>query len=119
MKLLTHCQARWLEYLNAFNMVIRFRPRHLGAKSDALTCHWDVYLKERGSGYANINSHNFKPIFTSEHLVASLRATILAAPILQAMVIIDIEQLYENICKALPDNSLATSTLFSSLLPLH
>ena len=37
MKLLTRQQARWSEYLHHFNMQVRFRPGHLGAKPDALT----------------------------------------------------------------------------------
>jgi len=36
-KILTHRQARWSEYLSQFNLVIRFHPRHLSAKLDALT----------------------------------------------------------------------------------
>ena len=36
-KILMHRQARWLEYLSQFNLVIRFRPRRLGTKPDALT----------------------------------------------------------------------------------
>jgi len=36
-KILTRRQARWLEYLSQFNLVIRFCPRHLGTKPDALT----------------------------------------------------------------------------------
>ena len=118
-KLLTCRQAHWSEYLNAINIVIRFHPGRLSAKPDALTRRWDVYLKEGGSGYASVNSHNFKPIFTSEHLAASLRATILAAPVLRAVVTMDVEQLHEDIRKALPDDSLATSTLSSSPLPPH
>ena len=31
-KLLTRRQAQWLEFLSQFNLVIRFRPGHLGAK---------------------------------------------------------------------------------------
>jgi hypothetical protein len=57
-KLLTQRQARWLEFLSAFNMAIRFRPGRLGKKPDSLTRQWDVYLKGRDSGYANINPHN-------------------------------------------------------------
>ena len=37
MKLLTWCQAHWSEFLSQFNMVIHFRPGHLGAKPDSLT----------------------------------------------------------------------------------
>jgi len=36
-KILTHRQARWLEYLSQFNLVICFRPGCLGTKPDALT----------------------------------------------------------------------------------
>lgn len=116
-KLLTRRQARWSEYLNAFNMVIRFRPGRLGTKPDALTRRWDVYLKEGGKGYASINPHNFKPIFTSEQLGASLRATILAEPVLRAVVTIDVEQLHEDIRKALSDDTLASSILSASPFP--
>ena len=43
-KVLTRCQAHWSEYLSQFNLVIRFCPGKLGAKPDALTGRWDVYL---------------------------------------------------------------------------
>jgi len=36
-KILMHRQARWSEYLSQFNLVIRFRPRRLDTKPDALT----------------------------------------------------------------------------------
>ena len=36
-KVLTRRQARWSEYLSQFNLIIRFRPGHLGTKPDALT----------------------------------------------------------------------------------
>ena len=63
-KVLTWRQARWSEYLSQFNLVIRFCPGHLGTKPDALTRRWDVYPKGGNTGYATVNSHNFKPIFT-------------------------------------------------------
>jgi len=44
-KVLTRRQARWLEYLSQFNLVICFRPGHLGTKLDALTRRWDIYPK--------------------------------------------------------------------------
>ena len=71
-KLLTRRQARWFEYLSQFNLVIRFRPGHLSTKPDALTRRWDVYPKGGNTGYATVNSHNFKPIFTQEQLAASV-----------------------------------------------
>jgi hypothetical protein len=43
--MLTRRQARWSEYLSAFNMVIRFRPGKLGEKPDSLTRRSDYYLK--------------------------------------------------------------------------
>jgi len=36
-KVLSHRQARWSEFLSQFNLIIRFRPRKLSAKPDALT----------------------------------------------------------------------------------
>ena len=53
-------------------MVIRFRPGRLGGKPDTLTRRWDVYLKEGVNDYGLVNLHNFKPIFTTEQLNASL-----------------------------------------------
>ena len=50
-KVLTRRQARWSEYLSQFNLVIRFRPGHLGTKPDALTRRWDVYPKRGNNGY--------------------------------------------------------------------
>src|SRR5882724_9584692 len=35
-KILTRHQARWSEYLSAFNLVIRFRPVKFGTKLNAL-----------------------------------------------------------------------------------
>jgi hypothetical protein len=37
MKLLTHWQACWSEYLSTFNMVIRFQPGCLSSKPDTMT----------------------------------------------------------------------------------
>jgi len=65
-KILTQRQVWWSEYLSQFNLVIRFRPGHLGTNSDSLTRQWDVYPKEGNTGYATVNPHNFKPIFTQE-----------------------------------------------------
>jgi len=36
-KILTCQQARWLEYLSQFNLIIHFCPGHLGTKPDTLT----------------------------------------------------------------------------------
>jgi len=64
-KILTRRQVRWFEYLSQFNLVIRFCPGRLGTKPDALTRRWDIYPKGGNTGYATVNPHNFKPIFTN------------------------------------------------------
>ena len=71
-KVLTLRQARWSEYLSQFNLVIRFCPGRLSTKPDALTRRWDVYPKGENTGYATVNPHNFKPIFTQKQLAASI-----------------------------------------------
>jgi len=104
-KVLTYQQARWLEYLSQFNLVIRFCPGCLGTKLDALTRQWDVYPKERENGYTSVNPHNFCPVFTHEQITASLQATILTPPTLCAATILDQNQLYSDILATLPSNS--------------
>ena len=116
-KVLTRRQARWLEYLSQFNLVIHFRPGRLGAKPNALTCHWDVYPKEGDRDYARVNPHNLKPMFTQEQLVSFLRATILLAPEIRTAVLVDVEQLHKDILIALPTDSLAQSHLLDSSNP--
>ena len=107
-KVLTQKQARWSKYLSQFNLVIRFRPGCLGTKPDALTRRWDVYPKGGNTGYATVNSHNFKPIFTQEQLAASIRATVLLFPSLCAATVVDLDTLHQDILLALPSNPIAT-----------
>jgi len=57
-KVLTRRQARWSEFLSQFNLLIRFRPGHLGAKPDALTRRWDVYPKGGDRDFALVNPQN-------------------------------------------------------------
>jgi hypothetical protein len=90
-KILTRQQARWLEFLSQFNLVIRFRPGKQGTKPDTLTRRWDVYLKEGSSDAAILNPQNLHPIFTQEQLAASLRATYLAPIVLRGVVLMDVE----------------------------
>ena len=90
-KILMRRQARWSEYLSAFNLVIRFRPGKLGTKPNTLTRQWDVYLKEGNSNYATVNPQNYQPVFMTEQLALSLRATTLVIPALQGSLIMDIE----------------------------
>ena len=96
-KILTRRQVRWSEYLHQFNFVIRFRPGKLGAKPDAMTRRWDVYPKEGDIGYAQVNPHNFRPIFTNDQLTTSLRATFLEGPVLRASVVMDFEAVHQSI----------------------
>jgi len=103
-KLLSRCQAHWSEFLHQFNMIIRFRPRKLGAKLDSLTRCWDVCPKEGDKDYAQVNPHNFRPVFTSEQLASSLQASTLAFPVLCAAVLMDVEQLHKDILSALPSS---------------
>ena len=70
-KVLTCQQAQWSEFLSSFNLVIRFHPRKLSAKPDALTRRWDVYPKEGDSGYTRVNPQNLQPVFTQEQLANS------------------------------------------------
>ena len=88
-------------------MVIRFRPGKLGAKPDSLTRCWDVYPKEGDSTYGKVNPHNLRPIFTSEQLNSSLRATILIDPVLRATQLADFAELLEEIRKATTTDPLA------------
>jgi len=104
-KVLTCWQARWSEYLSQFNLVIRFRPGRLGTKPDALTRRWDVYPKGGNNGYASVNPHNFRPVFTHEQITASIRATILTPPTLRTATILDQNQLHSDILKTLLSDS--------------
>jgi len=107
-KVLTWRQAQWSEYLSQFNLVIRFCPDRLGMKPDALTRRWDVYPKGRNTGYATVNPHNFKPIFTQEQLAASVQATVLLFPSLHAATVVDLDTLHQDILSALSSDPIAT-----------
>ena len=111
-KILMCRQARWSEYLSQFNLVIRFCPGRLGTKPDALTRRWDVYPKGGDNGYAIVNPHNFRPVFTHKQIAASLQATILTTPTLCAATILDQNQLYSDILATLPlDTSISDHLL--------
>src|SRR6185369_5051258 len=103
-KTLTRRQACWSEYLSQFNLIICFQPDCLGMKPDLLSRRWNIYPKGENSDYASVNPSNFRPVFTQEQLSASLHAMELFAPILGAIVIMDIDQLHSNILSALPSN---------------
>ena len=97
MKVLSRRQARCLEYLSQFNMVIHFCPGKLSTKPNALTCRWDVYPKEGSSDYASINPQNLRLVFTNEQLAFSLHASTLWLPALWGSLIMDTEKLRADI----------------------
>ena len=107
-KVLIQRQVWWSKYLFQFNLVIRFCSGRLSTKPDALTRWWDVYSKEGNTGYATINPHNFKPIFTQEQLAASIQATILLFPSLCIVTVMDLDTLHQDILSALSSDLIAT-----------
>ena len=111
MKVLTWRQAQCSEFLLQFNMVIRFWPRKLGTKPNALTHHWDVYPKEGSSDYTSINPQNLWPIFTDEQLALSLRATTFWLPALHGSLIMDTKQLQADIISSLQSDPTALEHL--------
>ena len=117
-KVLTQQQAHWSEYLSNFNLIIRFRPGHLSTKLDALTHCPDLYLKEGGKTYGDVNPHNFKPIFSSEQISASLQATSLLPTVLCGVQAMDVEQLNKDILSALSADPSAQSYKADSSNPI-
>src|SRR5258706_5573839 len=67
-KKLSHCQARWAEFLGQFNMKVWFRPGRLGAKPDALTCRWDIYME---GDNPEPTATNVRLVFTIEQLAVT------------------------------------------------
>ena len=112
-KLLTCHQACWAEFLCQFNLAVQYCPGKLGAKPDALTRCWGVYLKEGDKEYAHVNPDNYRSIFTNKELTASLWAMYLEALMLQASILVNIEQLQSDILSSLP-NDPVTSLLLST-----
>jgi hypothetical protein len=121
-KMLTHQQAQWSEYLNAFNLSLHFRLGKLGAKPDALTRCWDVYPKEGGVSYAEANPENTRPLFTPDLIYstptppdtsippqmptqASLHVQPLAPP--TPMTLLDMEALHSDILAGLASDTVA------------
>jgi len=96
-------------------MIIRFCPGKLGAKPDSLTRRWDVYPKEGDKDYAQVNPHNFRPVFTSKQLASSLRASTLAFPVLRTAVLMDVEQLHKDILSALPNDPIGSTCMSDPL----
>lgn len=117
-KVLTRRQARWSEYLSAFNMQIHFRPGKLGEKPDSLTRRPDFYLKRGDRDYLLANPQNLKPIFDSTQLVESLRATHLLPLALRATTldaletpVLDLEAIIDDIREGLKHDPVAIKEL--------
>ena len=92
-------------------MVIHFHPGNLGTKPDALTCHPDLYLKEGGKDFGNVNPSNFKPIFSSEILSESLQASVLLPTALHGVISMDVDKLSKEIISALDTDKAVQSYL--------
>ena len=107
-KMLTQRQAWWSKYLFQFNLVIRFCSGYLGTKLDTLTRWWSIYPKGGNTGYATVNPHNFKPIFTQEQLAASIWAMVLLFSSLYIATVVDLDILHQDILLALPSNPITT-----------
>ena len=89
-KTLSHHQARWSEYLSAFNMVVHFWPRKLSEKPDSLMRRVDYYLKGEDRDYTLANPQNLCPVFSQEQLASSLCATCLQEVLRDAASLVDI-----------------------------
>jgi len=85
-------------------------------------------FKRGNTGYATVNPHNFKPIFTQQQLAASIQATILLFFSLCTATIVDLDTLHQDILFALFSDPIATkhisadgwwSTDLNSLLLLN
>ena len=110
-KILSRRQVHWSEFLSGFNMVIRFRPGRLGTKPDALTRRPDLYPKRGEKDFGKVSELNFKPIFSSDILSASLRASVLLPIALRGITAMDIDKLNKEIISALDTDVLAQSYL--------
>ncbi|MBW0506292.1 hypothetical protein O181_046007 [Austropuccinia psidii MF-1] len=56
-KVLTHCPARWAEFLFEFHFSITYHPGRLATLPDALSC-WDNVYLERGVDFISKNPQN-------------------------------------------------------------
>jgi Integrase zinc binding domain len=106
-----------VRFLSQFHLVIRFRPGNIGTKPDTLTRRWDVYLKEGGNDYGQVNLQNFRHIFMNQQLSESLRTTSLLGPVLQASTIMDSEKLHANILAHLASDPVAQKHLVDTSDP--
>ncbi|MBW0542767.1 hypothetical protein O181_082482 [Austropuccinia psidii MF-1] len=67
LKVFTHRQAHWAEFLSEFHFSITVRPRRLATLLDALS-HWDnVYLK-KGEDFISKNPMNFQQLIKQDEV---------------------------------------------------
>ncbi|MBW0559584.1 hypothetical protein O181_099299 [Austropuccinia psidii MF-1] len=64
-KVLTHCQARWAEFLSEFHFTITYRPGRLATLTDALSRQDDVY-PERGVDFIRKNAQNLHQVIKQD-----------------------------------------------------
>src|ERR1700742_1282956 len=108
-KLLTRRQARWSEFLSAFNYTVHYRPGRLGGKPDILTRRSDVYPKGGDGAYALANPQNMQTLFKDGQLVELLRASYILSPDVRSAeisvqlraTILDFDALHTDIITAL------------------
>ena len=94
-------QARQLEFLSQFNLVIQFCLRYLELKLDTITYREDFYLREERAAYNSINLQNICPVFIHSQLIIFLQAIALVSPNLWAATIVDLNSLHNNIQSAI------------------
>ena len=63
------------------------------------------------SDYTKINPQNLRPVFTQEQLASSLRASYYLEPVLQAVGLMDIGQLHDDIPSAQKSDKHSSDTL--------
>jgi len=116
-KMLTRQQAWWSKYLSSFHFSIHFHPGKLGAKPNALTCHFDVYPKGGEADYSSVNPQNYHSVFNKEQLITSLRATGLEPVVARAIKLVDMESLHSDILEGLKHDKFAQEQLCSIPFP--
>ena len=110
-KLLTRRQACWSEYLAQFNLLIRFRPGHLGKKPNALTWRPDLYPTKGTQPPESTNLYNYCPLFTQEQLAFITRIAHLDSPPSSSKKPLDIKSLHIDIRRSLPQDSTTLALL--------
>ncbi|MBW0566709.1 hypothetical protein O181_106424, partial [Austropuccinia psidii MF-1] len=69
-KVLTHCQARWAEFLSEFHFTITYRPGRLATSPDALSQQDNVY-PERGVEFISKNPQTFLQVIKQDRIQES------------------------------------------------